>query len=252
MEVPFLPADADIEIYTAAERTDLWEQARPLFEDVWPEYNLHGKHTASYFRELFPRFPHLQALMVEQSTGRVIGRARTIPFRWNGRIDSLPTGIDAVGLLAVESTEQPNTLSALAAEVASDRQERGLSRLLLQSMAAMARAAGLTSLVAPVRPSQKHLYPIVPIERYAAWRRPDGLPFDAWMRVHARLGATVLRPETDSLEIEAPVAEWETWTGMEFPEDGDYVFPEGLAPLQVTGGVGRYFEPNVWMLHELE
>jgi len=33
--------------------------------------------------------------------------------------------------------------------------------------------------------------------------------------------------------------------------DGSYVFRDGLAPLQVTGGLGRYWEPNVWMLHQV-
>ncbi|HXY43274.1 MAG TPA: hypothetical protein VEH29_03730, partial [Acidimicrobiales bacterium] len=97
----------------------------------------------------------------------------------------------------------------------------------------------------------KDRYPLTPIEQYAHWARPDGLPFDPWIRVHARLGGKVLRPEAESLEIEAPVADWETWIGLELPADGDYIFPGGLAPLTVKDGVGLYFEPNVWMLHEL-
>jgi hypothetical protein len=38
---------------------------------------------------------------------------------------------------------------------------------------------------------------------------------------------------------------------MRFPEDGSYTFPGGLAPLTVAGGVGSYWEPNVWMQHIL-
>jgi len=60
-----------------------------------------------------------------------------------------------------------------------------------------------------LRPSWKDRYPLTPIAAYAAWRRADGLPFDPWMRVHARLGATVLRPEPQSMQINAPVADWE-------------------------------------------
>jgi hypothetical protein len=36
---------------------------------------------------------------------------------------------------------------------------------------------------------------------------------------------------------------------MEFPADGHYVVPHGLAPLDVRDGVGHYWEPVVWMLH---
>lgn len=251
MRCDFLPADAGVEVFTAAERPDLWEQARPLFGEVWPEYNHHGNHTPAYFGALFPRFAHLQALFLEPATARVVARARTIPFRWDGTLADLPAGIDALGLQAVEETGEPNALSALAAEVAEDRQGRGLSGLVLQAMSAMARAAGLGPLVAPVRPTMKDRYPTIPIEQYAYWTRPDGLPFDPWLRVHARIGGKVLRPEPESLEITAPVADWESWIGLRLPADGQYVFPAGLAPLTVKDGVGHYFEPNVWMLHEL-
>ena len=53
------------------------------------------------------------------------------------------------------------------------------------------------------------------------------------------------------MRIEAPVAEWELWTGMTFPDNGDYVFPYGLAPVSVQDGIGSYWEPNVWMLHRV-
>jgi hypothetical protein len=106
-------------------------------------------------------------------------------------------------------------------------------------------------LIAPVRPSWKERYPLTPIERYAAWTRDDGLPFDPWLRVHARLGARVLRPEPESLRITGAVAEWEEWVGIAFPESGEYVFPRGLALLSVDRerDLGAYWEPNVWMLH---
>jgi hypothetical protein len=119
-------------------------------------------------------------------------------------------------------------------------------------MIAIAREHGLDGVVAPVRPSWKERYPLTAIERYARWRRPDGLLFDPWMRVHERLGAVVLKPEPHSLRITGTVAEWESWTGLTLPESGRYVFSQGLAPLEVDreADVGRYWEPNVWMRHE--
>jgi hypothetical protein len=39
-----------------------------------------------------------------------------------------------------------------------------------------------------------------------------------------------------SMHITGPVADWQEWTGMAFPEDGEYMFPHGLAPLTVSGG----------------
>lgn len=241
-------------VCTAAERPDLWQRVREdgVFRDVWPEYNMHGNHTQSYFGALYPRFAEFQVLLVDERTAEVVARGRTVPFHWDGSLDDLPAGIDDVGLRAVTSDARPNTLSALAAEVTLSRQGTGLSSLVIAAMRSAAAAGGLGSLVAPVRPSHKDRYPLTSIDRYAQWRRDDGLPFDPWLRVHARLGARILRAAPQSMWIAAPVDEWEHWTGLTFPEDGQYVFPGGLAPLEVSGGHGEYWEPNVWMEHQVD
>jgi hypothetical protein len=71
------------------------------------------------------------------------------------------------------------------------------------------------------------------------------------MRIHERLGARVATPLPRSLRITGTVEEWETWTGMAFPESADYVFPEGLATVHIDRDAdrGTYWEPNVWMVH---
>lgn len=238
-------------VVTADERPDLWEHAEIAFRDVWPEYNQHGDVSGEYFGALVPRHAHLQFLIWDTDADHVVARGRTIPFRWDGTLADLPAGIDAMGLRAVRDPGPPTVLSALAAEVLPDRQGSGVSKLVIAAMADRAAAAGLDALVAPVRPSWKDRYPLIPIEHYATWTRDDGLPFDPWLRVHVRLDATALRPEPHSMRITASVDEWTKWTGMEFQGDGHYVFPGGLAPLEVRDGVGRYWEPNIWMLHRL-
>jgi hypothetical protein len=180
----------------------------------------------------------------------LIARARTVPLRWDGTVEDLPDGID--GAIARGFDEGgANTLCALVIMVPTALQGRGASRIALQGMIDIARAHGFGSLIAPVRPNWKERYPLTPIERYAEWRRDDGLLFDPWLRVHERLGAPVLKPEPHSLRITATVAEWEERVGMAFPETGEYVFPGGLATLAVDceRDVGRYWEPNVWMRH---
>jgi hypothetical protein len=73
------------------------------------------------------------------------------------------------------------------------------------------------------------------------------------MRVHVRLGARILKAEAESLVITGTVAEWEEWTGMEFPASGEFTFPAGLAPVTIDrdADLGRYWEPNVWMAHDV-
>ena len=182
----------------------------------------------------------------------MLARARSIPLRWDGTLDDLPEGID--GAIARGFDEGgANTLCALVIMIPRDLQGGGLSAIAVRAMANLGRAAGFGSLIAPVRPSWKERYPLVPIEQYAGWRRPDGLLFDPWLRVHERLGAVVLRTEPRSLRITGTVAEWEEWTGMSFPANGDYWFPGGLTTVAIDREAdrGAYWEPNVWMRHAL-
>jgi GNAT superfamily N-acetyltransferase len=215
-----IPPGSPWQVFTAEERPDLWERANDGFASSWPEYNLHGDHVAAYFGELIPRFARFQVLVYDRSADRVVGRGRSVPLRWDGTLADLPPGIDAAGLRAVTERTEPTAVSALAAEVESDQRGQGLSRVLIRAMAAAARNASLSPLIAPIRPSWKDRYPLIPIATYAAWRRPDELPFDPWMRVHARLGGTVLRPEPKSMQISAPLADWQDWTGLLLPGPG--------------------------------
>ena len=237
-------------IATGSELPDLTERAFELTYDTLREYNQHGDVLNRYWGRLTEERPEFQFHLVDD--GEVIlARARALPVRWDGRIDDLPTGID--GAIARGFDEVgANVLCALLIQVPRDLQGRGLSRIAVEGMLELARQHGLTGLIGPVRPSWKERYPLVPIERYAAWRRADGLLFDPWMRVHERLGADVLKPEPRSLRITGTVAEWEEWTGMAYPESGDYWFPGGLAPLTIARDTdrGSYWEPNVWMRHD--
>jgi hypothetical protein len=154
-----MPSATDpIEVLTAAQRPDLWERSRLLFDTVWPEYNMHGNHTGKYFGMLYPKHARLQVLLYDASTDSIVGRGRTIPFRWDGTLEDLPAGIDALGLRAIDDPEPPTALSALAAEVAEVQQGKGLSGLIIKSMTVVARHAGLAPLVASVRPSWKDRY----------------------------------------------------------------------------------------------
>ncbi len=138
---------------------------------------------------------------------------------------------------------------ALAISVAPARQGQRLSSRMIESFKANAGAAGLRSVIAPVRPTLKERYPLIPIERYVEWRRADGSHFDPWVRIHEYIGGEILGPAPESMTLRAPVADWEEWTEMQFPEDGEYIFPGGLAPLVVRDGIGVHVEPNVWIVH---
>jgi hypothetical protein len=235
-----------VRLVTWEERPELADHGVPS-EAVWPEYNQHGDVFDEYWQPMLDAFPAFQFALLEGDV--VVAEGHTAPLTWNGSDTSLPDGIDAALRASVEAKRPADTLCAMAAEVSPDARERGVAGEVLRGMAELARRHGLGRFIAPVRPSLKERYPLTPIERYVTWRRDDGRLFDPWMRLHERLGARVSTPLPHSMRITGTVAEWQEWTGLAFPEDGTYVFPHGLAPLEVADGVGTYFEPNVWIIH---
>ncbi len=238
-------------LFTVSERPELAEPAWERTRDTMPEYNNHGDVLNVYWPRLTEERPDFQFHLVGDDD-EILARARSIPVWWDGTIEGLPDGIDGAIARGFEQGGA-NALCALVIMVPRDLQGRGVSAEAVRAMAEIGRSHGLGSLIAPVRPSRKDRYPLVPIESYAAWRRPDGFLFDPWMRVHERLGAATLKPEPRSLRITGTVREWEEWTGMAFPESGDYWFPGGLATVAIDREEesGRYWEPNVWMRHTL-
>jgi GNAT superfamily N-acetyltransferase len=236
-----------VRVFTYAERPDLAARTGEI-ADTFPEFAGAGAAVVAHWAKLRAELPQLQLVLWDDRADRVVGRGSTIPAR---EAEGLPGGIDDMldRWFGAGPRPEPDVLSALVAVVDRGRQGEGLSRLLLEAMRGLAAREGFRSLIAPVRPTWKERYPLIPLERYARWTRQDGLPVDPWLRVHARLGAELLETCPASMRIEGTAAEWEGWTGMVFPEDGSYVVPGALVPVEVRAGRGVYVEPNVWMRH---
>ena len=235
--------------YTYAERPDLAARTGEV-EDTFATFLGHGQVALQHWHKLRPELPHLQFVLWDEDEDAVVAHGRTLPAR---AMDGLPGGIDDMleTWFGDGGPPEPDVLSAMVAVVDRSRHGEGLSRVLLESMVELARGAGFTSLIAPVRPTWKERYPLIPMESYATWTRDDGLPFDPWLRVHARLGGELLEVCPASMRIEGSREEWEEWTGIAFPQDGEYIVPGGLVPVALRGGDGSYVEPNVWMRHRV-
>jgi GNAT superfamily N-acetyltransferase len=245
--------DVTLLTLTWAERPDLAERG-PLAEAVWPEYNLHGDVFDDWWMPLLEELPEYQFALYDDAADAVLAEGHTGPLAWNGNTSELPDGIDDAlqrVVLGARASRPVDTLCAFAAEVDPTARQGGLAAELLRAMLELARRKRLGRLIAPVRPSWKERYPLAPIERYITWRREDGQLLDPWMRLHERLGARVATALPHSMRITGTVRDWETWTGLPFPESGSYVFPRGLAPLIINRETdsGTYWEPNVWMIH---
>ncbi len=221
---------------------------RGTLPDVWPEFMSHDNVVQAFWPKLYDVYPDFQLWAVDRETQprRAIGYACSVPVAWDD--DTLSArGLDWALTDGVDGS--PTALCAVVAGVVPEYRGLGIAEAILRRLGAIAAGHGLGVLVAPVRPTWKERYPLVPIQRYAAWRRSDGLPYDPWLRTHERLGGEILASAPRSMTIAGTRAEWEEWTGMTFPDDGDYVVPGALVPVHFKNGRGLYVEPNVWMRH---
>jgi GNAT superfamily N-acetyltransferase len=228
-----------LRLVTHAERPDLARSEPSLF----PPFMAHDPIAVAFWPRLYEVYPDFQLWLLDGKA--TVGYGCTLPVRWDGIPE--PRGIDWALTNGVSG--DPSDLCAIVAGITPEYQGRGLSAVLLRRMAGLATAHGLDCMIAPVRPTWKERYPLTPIDRYVRWRREDGFHYDPWIRAHERVGAEVLDPAPRSMTIVGSRAEWEGWTGLQFPEDGDYVVPGALVPVRFENGRGTYVEPNVWMRH---
>jgi GNAT superfamily N-acetyltransferase len=238
-----------------ADEPALWQPANSMCTAAWPEFMLHDTVVDRCWCHLGDDWSAFQLVLVDEA-GEVAAVAQAAPLQWDGSDDGLPDGWDAQlerSVAQLQAGDVPNALGVIQIGVAPDRRGRGLSALMLRAMTRLAVDAGHRGLIACVRPTEKVRYPLLPIETYAAWRRADGLPFDSWLRVHARAGARIVRGSPRSMTISGSVAEWREWTGLSFPVSGPYIVEGALAPVEIdlASDRGVYYDPNVWMIHEL-
>jgi hypothetical protein len=244
-------------VVTLDERPDLADAADAVAVAGWPEFMLNDPIADEYFGALYQDLGAFQFVLLDQHDS-VAALGNTVPVVWDGRVENLsPRGWDWAlesGVTGYQRGIAPNTLSAIQAVVAKNYLGQGVSQEILKTMKMIAARHSLNTLIAPVRPNLKHRYPLTPMERYIHWTHDEtGAPFDSWLRVHWKLGARILRVCPESMTITAPVAEWEKWTDMRFPESGTYIVPGALSPLEISreADQGTYVEPNVWMRHSL-
>jgi GNAT superfamily N-acetyltransferase len=240
-------------IVTFAQRPELRNVLPAVQDGAWPEFMVHDPIWERHQAMLYEAAPDYQFVVVDED-GTPLAHGNCVPFEWDEEPTHLPDGIDGVLPAAASmfnARRAPTAASALQIVVRRDVRGRGLSARCIAAMARVVNDHGLTNLVAPVRPTLKHRYPLIALDRYARWRRPDGQLFDPWLRVHERAGAASIGVCSGSMTITGSIADWEDWTGMVFPESARYVVPDALVPVDVDveNDTGTYVEPNLWMHH---
>jgi len=242
-------------IVTLAERPDLEDALDRHNGSAWPEFMLQDPVADDLWHHLHAEFAGWQLILLGADDA-ILAAANCAPLAWDGTDDGLPDGWDDQFRRTVAQHAagiRPDTLGAIQIVVSPERRGDRLAGRMVAEMRDRARAAGLRALIACVRPTDKHRYPLTSIQRYARWTRPDGEAFDGWIRLHARLGGRVVRGAPRSMTIRGTVADWERWTSMAFPDSGRYVVPFATNPVAIDRAADRgvYHDANVWMVHDL-
>ena len=241
-----------MDLVSRAERPDLRE-AMGAMPDTWPDFM--REDPAAWMMALLDQHPAFQLALL--AGGRVVAKANSVPFRWDGDEASLPdTGWDAVlaaGIVGGVRGREATAVSALEIAIDPAWQGKGLSRVMVDGLRAATAAAGFADLLAPVRPSHKSRHPDVPASEYVTWQRDDGLPYDPWLRVHVRAGGRIVKVCPASMVIPGSLAQWRTWTGLPFDREGPVLVPGALTPVHVSLAHDHavYVEPNVWVRHSV-
>jgi GNAT superfamily N-acetyltransferase len=238
--------------------SDYRDLVRGLTKEVWPEFMLHDQVAHELWHELLDRFAEYQLALFDNENGRVAGMANSFPLKWENSLENLPEdGWDWAFHEAVNNHRLgaiPNVHCAIQIVLRAEYQGQGLSAPMLEAVRAVTKSHGLQALIIPIRPSEKHKYPLTSLDHYITWKTEKNLPLDAWLRVHVHAGARIIKVCHRSKVIRGTRSEWEKWTGLQFPQSGTYIIDRALNPMEmnIEQDEGVYIEPNVWVAHKIE
>ncbi|MFF2009550.1 N-acetyltransferase [Streptomyces sp. NPDC058195] len=245
-----------IRITPLAERPSLIPRLYEI-NDSWPVFTHHEPAANALLSQVPVEFP--EYCVVATDGERVVARGFSVPFhsRLDGREEMPDQGWDRVLVWAFQDRRagrSPTAASALEITLDIGHLGRGLSYRMLAALREAVGRQGHDALLAPVRPTAKHLEPRVPMADYLRRYRDDGLPADPWVRVHVRAGGTVEKVAPASMTVAGSLADWRRWTGLPFDRDGAVDVPGALAPVHcdTTHDHAVYVEPNVWIRHPVE
>ncbi|MFE6851739.1 N-acetyltransferase [Streptomyces sp. NPDC057674] len=247
----------DLNISTLAERPEL-EGPMWGMRDLWPEFMMYDPVGWANIGRIVRELPEYVVIATD-AEGKVVARGFSVPFRLDadGRRALPARGWDEVLLWAFSDLKhgrEADTVSAIEITVDTSALGQGLSHRMLAAMRDNARRLGFSELVAPVRPNGKHLEAASSIHEYAfRTRESDGLPHDAWLRVHVRAGGVIEAVAPASMTVSGSVEQWRAWTGLPFDADGPVEVAGALVPVHcdASRGYAVYVEPNVWVRHRI-
>ena len=241
-------------ITTLKERPDLARAVEGLYSNAWPKFVSGEKVMSSYWGFINEHFWDHQILLINRET--VLAVVNSAAFHQGKDNDEVSSEGIYWGLNKIAhdfyNKKRPDTLMALQVIVNPQFKKKGLSYHCVKELKCLAKCKGYDNVYIPLRPSCKHLYPLMPIEEYVVFIDEMNKHYDPWIRVNVMLGGEVIKP-CKGITIIDTIEQWETWTGLSFPFDGSYVVSEAMVPIEVDvlNNKVSYYQENVWIRHKI-
>lgn len=223
-------------------------------EKAWPKFMQGERVMRSYWGFLLGNFHKYQHVLTHDNV--VIAIVNSAPIWLDPDVNQLHDNGIYWGLKQVTHNYykgiKPNTLLALQIVVNPDFRGKRLSYECIKILKKLAQTSGFDRVVIPLRPSLKHLYPLVNKNDYINWKNEEGFPYDPWLRVHIKAGGEVVK-QCKGISIRASIQEWEEWTGLCFRSTGEYIVSDALNPVyaDLDKNLVTYTQDNVWVLHKV-
>lgn len=226
----------------ASRISELEDETFPTFlneEPIWQNNQADIMHT----------FANYHYLVLDEA-GNVVGANINVPLAWSGDPHDLPSYNELLELCLAQHKAglKPTALVGILGAVAPEYQGKGLAKLLMKTNTQTQRKYGFSYYLSPIRPAIKQLYPNYSLETFLSWRMSEGDLIDSWLNFFRKAGATELGIARDAITMEAPLEQWEQWTGITFPATGQFIIPGGhqMLNVDVSRNTGTYSEDHLW------
>ena len=240
----------NLKIVTLKENPGLLDRIGELEDEAFARWLNEDPTWQEAFPKILETFPEYQLFFLDSDTDTLLAASNQVPFYWDEKVENLPR-YQQMLLDCVTDQEKgikPNSVCGIMAIVPEKYQGTGLGNEIFTAAMELVKEQGLKHAMCDLRPILKHLYPTVTLADYMTWKDSKGRPIDPWARTSGDLKAEYLGIAPNAIVTEASVAQWEEWTGLIFPQSGEYVIPEGhqLLKVDVENNVAIYAEDHLW------
>ena len=209
----------------------------------------HNESGGRYWERLYDEHPDFQLALLDGD--ELVAELHSLPLAWDGtrRRPARRLGRRVHPRLRERPRGGPCSARSRSRWRPSGR--AGSSRRTCSRRCATRRPGAASASSSRRSGRRSSALPADPDRAYSGWRRADGSHFDPWLRVHERVGGELIAPAPESMVIEAPVADWEEWTGSRSPTTATTSCPACSRRSSVATGSAATSSRTSGSVHEI-